>query len=194
MTEFEKMQAGLLYRSRNEEMEKRRSDAKDTCHAYNSTWEGEAKKRRQLLEHLLGAIGEGSRIERSLMVEYGHNIFLGRGVYINFDSILLDCAPITIGDDVWFGPRVCVYTVNHSMDRAERVDSLCRSAPVTVEDGVWVGGNSVLLAGVSIGANSVIGAGSVVTKDIPAGVFAAGNPCRVIRPITEEDRLEPPPV
>lgn len=189
MTELEKMMAGLPYCSRNDEMEALRARAKKICRMYNEIPGEESDRRFEVLKGFLGSIGEGSWIEPHFMVEYGSNIFMGKGLYINFDSIILDCAKVTIGDNVWFGPRVTIYTVDHSLDAEERLQSVCRCRPVTIGDNVWVGGSTTILGGVTIGKNSVIGGGSLVLKDIPEGVVAAGSPCRVIREITEADKL-----
>jgi maltose O-acetyltransferase len=116
------------------------------------------------------------------------NIHLGARFWANFDCVMLDGAPITIGDDVLLGPKVGLYTSNHSLDLTERVTGACLARPITIGDGVWIGANVTVLPGVTIGAGAVIGAGSVVTRDVPAGTVAAGNPARVLRAITEADR------
>ena len=112
----------------------------------------------------------------------------GDNFYANYDCIILDVCPVTIGDNVMFGPRVCIYTAGHPLDAEIRATGIEFGKPVTIGNNVWIGGNSVINPGVTIGSNVVIGSGSVVTKDIPANVIAAGNPCRILRPLTEEDR------
>ena len=113
---------------------------------------------------------------------------MGKNFYANYDCIIIDVCPVTIGDQVFFGPRVCVYTAAHPIDAKVRSTGLEYGKPVTIGDDVWVGGNTVINPGITIGSNAVIGSGAVVTKDIPGGVIAAGNPCKVLRSITEEDR------
>ena len=127
-------------------------------------------------------------IEPPFRCDYGFHIFLGSGFYANYDCIILDVCPVTIGERVLLGPRVGIYTAAHPLDAAVRATGAEYGAPVTIGDDVWVGGNAVICPGVTIGTGSVIGAGSVVTRDIPPGVVAAGNPCRVLRPIGPADR------
>lgn len=126
--------------------------------------------------------------EPSLRVEFGRNVHLGSRVFANFDCVLLDGDPITMGDDVLLGPKVGCYTADHSLDLRERIDGACRARPITIGDGVWIGGGVTILGGVTIGAGAVVAAGSVVTRDVPAHTVAAGNPTRVLREITEHDR------
>ncbi len=143
-----------------------------------------------MLTALLGSIPENCCIEPSFNCDYGFNIELGRNFYANFDCLILDICPVTIGDNVMFGPRVSIYTAGHPLDAETRRGQYEFGRPVTIGRDVWLGGNSVVLPGVSIGPNSVIGAASVVTKDIPAGVLAVGNPCRVVREITDQPRAD----
>lgn len=139
---------------------------------------------RQLFEHL----GENPYIEYNFRCEFGFNIKIGDNVLINHDLIILDCNQVTIGDNVYFGPRCGLFAANHSEDPAVRTAGGVYSKPITVGNQVWLGANVSLLPGVTIGDNCIIGAGSVVTKDIPANVVAAGNPCQVIRTIRIEDQ------
>ena len=138
-------------------------------------------ERQEILGELLGAVGSGAWIEPPFYCDYGRNITLGDRVYFNFHCVVLDCAAVTIGSDVFFGPGVQVYAATHPLDHVERKSGRELARPVTIESDVWVGGGAILCPGVRVGARSVIGAGSVVTRDVPEGVFAAGNPCRVIR-------------
>lgn len=128
-------------------------------------------------------------IEPDFRCEFGKNISIGNNVYINFGCIILDCSEVIIGDHVLIGPNLGIYAVNHGFDPEERIAGACMGKPVHIEDNVWISGDVKILAGVTIGEGSIIGAGSIVTKNIPARVIAAGNPCKVIRPITEKDRL-----
>jgi maltose O-acetyltransferase len=149
---------------------------------FNATRSGEDEQRRETLTELLGAIGEGSWIMPRLQCDYGYLIRLGDNSFLNYDAILMDCAPITIGNDVSIGPRVQLLTALHPMaDHEARRQRWETAAPITVGDNVWMGGGVIVCPGVTIGENTVVGAGSVVTRDLPPRVFAAGNPCRVIK-------------
>lgn len=141
---------------------------------------------------LLAEVGPGAFMEPTFRCEFGAGIRLGARFYANFDCVMLDAGGITIGDDVLLGPRVGLYTTNHSLDARERRAGLCVAAPITIGNRVWVGGGVQVVGGVSIGSDSVIGTGSVVTHDIPEGTVAAGVPCRVLRPVTDADRLGAP--
>lgn len=156
------------------------------CHAllhrFNATPADGDDERRTILRKLLGRLGNGSRVMPRLQCDYGYLITIGSNTFVNYDAIILDCAPVTIGDDVLFGPRIQLLTPLHPVDDPEaRRESWERAEPVTVEDNVWLGGGVIVSPGVTVGENAVVGAGSVVTRDIPAGVFAAGNPARVVR-------------
>lgn len=197
MTEYEKMIAGMLYNAGDPELLAMRRRIRDFAVAYNQTKSEEEDLRVAMLEDHLGAFGEESWIEPDIRLDYGINLHIGKHCYFNFDCVFLDVAPITIGDYVLVGPNVSFYTPLHPMDWRLRRNYYDENgelatnesaAPIVVGDDVWIGGGAIILAGVTIGARSVIGAGSVVTRDIPADVFAAGNPCRVIRKLGEEDR------
>lgn len=187
MTEREKMLAGLLYHAGDAELSLARERAKRLTWRYNrldpTDWTG----RTELLRELLGRLGEDSWIEPSFRCDYGTQISLGDRVFINYDCIFLDVAPITVGNDVQLAPRVCLYTAGHPIDREVRDTGLEFGHPITICDGVWLGGNTVVLPGVTIGTGTVVAAGSVVRRDLPPHVVAGGNPCQVIRPITEAD-------
>ena len=146
--------------------------------------------RTQILQELLGHLGEDSWIEPPFRCDYGTQISIGDHFFANYDCIFLDVAPITIGNQVMFGPRVCLYTAGHPLDAATRNTGLEFGKPIAIGDDVWLGGNVVVLPGVTIGAGTVVAAGSVVRRDLPPHVLAAGNPCQVLRPITEADRLK----
>lgn len=141
-----------------------------------------------MLRQLLGKMGEGCWIEPPFRCDYGSQVSLGDHVYANYDCIFLDVAPITIGSHVFLGPRVSLFAAGHPLDAGVRDLELEFGRPITIGDSVWLGGNVTVLAGVTIGDGTVVAAGSVVTKDLPAGVVAAGNPCRVLRAITADDR------
>jgi maltose O-acetyltransferase len=149
---------------------------------FNATAATAEEERQAILRELLGEIGDGSWIMPRFQCDYGYLIRLGSNSFLNYDSILMDCAPITIGDDVSIGPRVQLLTALHPLDDHElRRQRWERAEPIVVGDNVWFGGGVVVCAGVTVGDNTVVGAGSVVTRDLPAGALAAGNPARVIR-------------
>ncbi|MEO6792178.1 MAG: sugar O-acetyltransferase [Mycobacterium sp.] len=152
--------------------------------AFNDTRPDDDDGRRELLRDMLGAFGEGSVILPRFCCDYGKHISIGANCFVNYDAVLLDCAPITIGDDVSIGPRVQLVTALHPVDDIDaRRQGWESAAPITIGDNVWLASGVIVCAGVSIGADAVVGAGAVVTRDVPAGVLAAGNPCRVIRAI-----------
>lgn len=189
ITDWEKLQRGMVYNDFSEELFSKRVDAKKLFKAYNKTTDDEVKKRQVLLSKLLKGVGKGVHIEPDFRCEFGKNITIGNNVYINFGCIILDCSEVTIGNDVLIGPNLGIYAVNHGLDPEERIKGACIGKPVRIEDNVWIGGDVKILAGVTVGEGSVIGAGSVVTKNIPPRMVAAGNPCKVIRPITVADKL-----
>lgn len=183
MTEKEKMLAGDLYDATDPQLVAERRRARDLLHALNASRDGQRELRMDVIRRLMGAAGEGAWIEPPFFCDYGSNIHLGERVFFNFNCVVLDVARVTIGSDVMFGPGVQILTATHPLNHAERRAGLEAGKPITIGPDVWVGGGAILLPGVTIGARSVIGAGSVVTRDVPEGVLAAGNPCRVIRPI-----------
>ena len=180
-TEREKMLSGELYLASDPELEAARRRARRLTRLYNATTEEEEAQRTLLLRELLGAVGEGPVIEPPFHCDYGSHIFAGDRLYINFGCIILDCAQVRIGNDVMLGPSVQLYAATHPLDAAARAAGPELAAPITIGDRVWIGGGAILCPGVTIGEGTTIGAGSVVTRAIPARVFAAGNPCRVIR-------------
>jgi maltose O-acetyltransferase len=183
-TEHQKMLAGELYDPMDPELVAGRTRARDLCQALNATREADDGERRQILRELFGAGGESVWMQPPFFCDYGANIALGERVFFNFNCVVLDVCPVRIGSFTLFGPAVQIYTPMHpfNAELRRREES---GKPVEIGSDVWVGGGAIILPGVRIGSRAVIGAGSVVTRDVPDGVFAAGNPCRVIRAITE---------
>lgn len=179
-----KMLAGELYDPFDPELVARRTRARDLCQALNATSEGATAERRSILRDLFEDGGDSVWMQPPFYCDYGENIRLGERVYFNFNCVVLDVCPVTIGDYTLFGPAVQIYAPLHPFNSAARRRQEY-GKPVDIGSDVWVGGGAMLLAGVTVGERAVIGAGSVVTRDIPAGVFAAANPCRVLRAITE---------
>ena len=186
MTEKERMLAGKLYCADDEEL--RREDMRKwrLLQAINRT--PDPQKVRSWFRELLGSIGEPFWIQPDFYCDYGSHIHIGKHFYANYGCIMLDGGGITIGDDVFLAPRVSIYTAAHPIDAGVRNQDLEYCRPVKIGSSVWIGGNVVINPGVTIGDDVVIGSGSVVTRDIPSHVVAAGNPCRVLRSITEEDK------
>lgn len=185
-TEMEKMLAGELYDPLASDLVLARERARDLCHALNGSRERDRDSRRSILKQLLGPGGETVWIEPPFFCDYGSNIRLGERVFFNFNCVVLDVCPVTIGDYTQFGPAVQIYAATHPMNAGLRRKQEFGKA-VEIGSDVWVGGGAIICPGVRIGSKSVIGAGSVVTRNIPDGVFAAGIPCKVIREIGELD-------
>jgi maltose O-acetyltransferase len=183
-SEREKMLAGELYDPLDAELVAARERARDMCQALNATRESQQEERRRIVQALFGAGGDSVWLQPPFFCDYGTNIALGERVFFNFNCIVLDVCLVTIGDYTMFGPAVQIYTATHPMN-AELGRKQEFAKPIEIGADVWVGGGAIICPGVKIGSRSVIGAGSVVTRDIPDDVFAAGNPCRVIREITE---------
>jgi maltose O-acetyltransferase len=182
-SEREKMLAGELYDPLDPELCAARRRARLLFKALNDTRDDQPEERARLIKELIPASGQGVWIEPPFFCDYGCNIALGDRVFFNFNCVVLDVAPVRIGSGVLFGPAVQIYTATHPFSAAERRTGLELGKPVEIGDEVWIGGGVIVCPGVRIGARSVIGAGSVVTRDIPDDVFAAGNPCRVVRTI-----------
>lgn len=142
------------------------------------------------MQQLFKNVGENVWIEPDFRCEFGKNITIGDDVYINFGCIILDCSEVTIGSHTLLGPNIGLYAANHSTDATERINGGCYGKPIHIGNNVWLGGDVKVLQGVTIDDNTIIGAGSIVTKDIPDNVIAVGNPCKVIRKITEEDKTD----
>jgi maltose O-acetyltransferase len=183
-TERQKMLAGEMYDPFDPELVAARTRARDLCQQLNATRESEESARRQILRELFGTGGESVWMQPPFYCDYGANIELGERVFFNFNCIVLDVCRVRIGDFTLFGPAVQIYTPLHPFNAEQRRREEF-GKPIDIGADVWVGGGAIILAGVRIGARAVIGAGSVVTRDVPEGVFAAGNPCRVIRMISE---------
>ena len=186
MSEWEKMVSGQLYNAYDPELVKLRKNARRLCRLYNATTEEQTEERKSLLKQLFGSTGEKIEIEPDFRCDYGKNIRAGNGFYMNFNCVILDCAPVTIGENVLCGPSVQIYTAGHPLDVETRVvKGLEFARPVTIGNNVWIGGGAIICPGVTIGDNAVIGAGSVVTKDIPSNAVAVGNPARVIKYVSQ---------
>jgi len=181
-TEREKMLAGELYDPLDPELVRSRERARDLCQDLNATREKDQQARRQILMALLGKGGDSVWMQPPFFCDYGTNILLGQRVFFNFNCVVLDVCQVRIGDYTLFGPAVQLYTATHPMN-AELRRTQEFGQPVEIGSDVWVGGGAIVCPGVKIGSRTVIGAGSIVTRDLPDGVFAAGNPCRVIREI-----------
>lgn len=193
MNEREKAAAGLLYDANNDaELIQQRLEAKVEVHAYNHLDPRDLEGKKRILKTLLGKTGEHVLIEAPFHCDYGYNIELGENFYSNVNLVILDCAKVSIGRNVFIAPNVGLYTAGHPLDAERRNQGLEYAHPITIRDNVWIGGGVTVLPGVTIGEGAVIGAGSVVTKDIPAHVVAVGNPCRVLRTIDNADRTSPP--
>jgi maltose O-acetyltransferase len=182
--EKDKMLAGELYDPLDSELVAARNHARDLCQALNATREADVEVRRRLLTDLFGSGGDSVWMQPPFYCDYGSNIELGERVFFNFNCTVLDVCAVRIGSFTLFGPGVHIYTPLHPLD-AQLRRSQEYGKPVEIGSDVWVGGGAIILPGVRIGARAVIGAGSVVTRDVPEGAFAAGNPCRVIRTIAQ---------
>ena len=180
-TQRERMLAGLPYDAADPELVSARRAARDLFQALNRTADNQRDLRQSIYRKLFGRLGADLWIESPFACDYGTNISLGYRVFFNFNCVVLDPAQVTIGDDVMIGPAVQIYTATHALDASARRAGEESAKPVRVGSDVWIGGGEILCPGVSIGDRSVIGAGSVVTRDVPADVFAAGNPCQIIR-------------
>ncbi|HTF96312.1 MAG TPA: sugar O-acetyltransferase [Cellvibrio sp.] len=179
---------GALYDANyDERVVQLRTQAKLLCYEYNHSKPGDNTYRTTLLKGLLGKCGNSIIIEPPFFCDYGPNISVGENFYANHNLIILDGAPVTIGDNVFIAPNVGLHTAGHPIDADRRNKGLEYALPITIGNNVWIGASVTIIPGVTIGDNTVIGAGSVVTRDIPADVVAVGNPCRVLRKITEED-------
>ncbi len=190
MTEWERMQKGLVYNDFDQDLFNKRVEAKKLFKAYNKTDDEEIDLRNKIMKQLFKNVGENVWIEPDFRCEFGKNITIGDNVYINFGCIILDCSEVTIGSHTLLGPNIGLYAANHSTDATERINGGCYGKPIHIGNNVWLGGDVKVLQGVTIDDNTIIGAGSIVTKDIPDNVIAVGNPCKVIRKITEEDKTD----
>ncbi|MGL5978810.1 MAG: DapH/DapD/GlmU-related protein [Erysipelotrichaceae bacterium] len=187
MNTRQRMQQGYLYTDCCEGLEEERRKGKDLMFAYNQTLPSDETRKQALLKQMFDTIGEGAWIEAPIYYSYGTNISIGKHFYANYHLTIIDDIRVRIGDYVMFGPNVTLSVTGHPVHPDLRIHGEQFSFPITIEDHVWLGANVIVNPGVTIGKNSVIGAGSVVTKSIPANVVAVGNPCKVLRPITDED-------
>jgi len=179
-SELQKMLSGELYEAWDEELTAMRDNARQLLSRYNTLIAAPLEEKNEILRQLLGSCSTID-IQPPFFCDYGSHIFAGKNFFMNFNCVILDCARVTIGDNVMCGPYVQIYTAYHPVQALERTKGPELAAPITIGDNVWLGGGAIICPGVTIGDNTTIGAGSVVTKDIPANVFAAGNPCRVIK-------------
>ncbi len=198
MTETEKMLAGMIYDPSDKELTKNRVQAHKLSKDFNDTYEDEEEKRAEILKKLVPNLGKDSGFMGPIIFDYGIYTTIGERCFANFNFTVLDCCPVTVGNDVFFGPNCTIATPIHPLLAKERsmrykedgtIYDLEYAAPIKIGDGCWLASGVTVCGGVTIGEGCVIGAGSVVTRDIPAGMFAAGVPCKVIRPITEEDSI-----
>lgn len=183
MTNKEEMLGGALYDAMDEELVTERQEARKILRELNESFGKDQSRQKQLLQKLFGRIGRESWIEVPFYCDYGSNIYLGEEVYFNFNCTILDPAKVKIGDRCLLGPNVQIYTATHPLESKERKKGLESAQEIFIDNDVWIGGAAIILPGIEIGSESVIGAGSVVTKNIPENVFAAGNPCKVIKKI-----------
>ena len=190
MTELEKMQAGRLYNALDPEIRKVQEATKTLIQEYNHTRPEETEKRQAILKSLFGTVGSRVLVENDFKCDFGFNIHIKGRAFIHCNCVMMDSAPINFGNDIFIGPDCCFVCKELPMNAEERNAGLAYARPITVEDSVWIGANCSILGGVTIGKGSVIGAGSVVVSDIPAGVVAAGNPCRVLHSVEESREKE----
>ncbi len=188
-TDWEKMQAGEIYNDFDKDLFNRRVEAKKLFREYNKTDDDETEKRLDLMRRLFKSVGKNVWIEPDFRCEFGKNIVIGNDVYINFGCVILDCGNVKIGNQVLIGPNVGIYDANHALDAQERMDGALIPGNINIGNRVWIGGGTIILPNVTIGDDTVIGAGSIVTHDIPSGVVAVGNPCRVLRKLSDADKV-----
>ncbi len=189
MTEWEKCQKGYLYDANHDKkIIESRLKCADLCYEFNNIKPSDINTQRELLNKILGKIKGEIVITAPFYCDYGFNIEVGENFYTNHNCTILDAAKVTFGKNVFIGPNCVITTSGHALDKEGRGSGLEFAYPITVKDDVWIGANVTIMPGITIESGTVIGAGSVVTKDIPSGVVAVGNPCKVIRQITEEDK------
>lgn len=188
-TEKEKAAEGLLYNANYDEtLQAEMKATRGKIFEYNNLSPLQDREREAILSSLLGKMGKNVTVISPFYCDYGYNIEVGDNFFANTNFVVLDGAKVTIGNNVFIAPNVGIYTAGHPLDVEQRNEGLEYAFPITIGDNVWIGGHVCIMPGVTIGNGAVIGAGSVVTKDIPANVLAVGNPCRVLREITEADR------
>lgn len=193
MTQQKRMEKGLWYDANfDPELLELRENAEELCFRFNHTSPRNAEERENILSQLFPNRGRDTVILAPLYADYGVKTSIGDGAFINHNAYFMDGGTITIGAHCFIGPNCGIYTAKHPLLAEERNRGLEKALPIVIGNNVWLGGDVKIMPGVTIGESSVIGAGSIVTKDIPAGVIAVGNPCRVVRPITESDRIGEP--
>ena len=189
MNHKERMLANLPYKAWMDGLSEERMDCKKKIFEFNNTPPEQVERKREILKSLLGSCGDDHiNIESPFHCDYGYNIFVGENFFANYNLVVLDVGKVTIGDNAQIAPNVSIYTAGHPVHPDSRNSGYEYGIDVTIGDNVWIGGNTCIMPGVTIGNNVVIGAGSVVTKSLPDNVIAFGNPCKVYREITEEDR------
>ena len=188
MNQKERMLAGLPYKAWMDGLSEERLENKKRIFRYNNLHPEAAEEQNRLIREILGKTGEHVYIEAPFHCDYGYNIEVGENFFANYNLTVLDVAKVRIGDNAQIAPNVSIYTAGHPIHPDSRNSGYEYGIEVSIGDNVWIGGNAVIMPGVTIGNNAVIGAGSVVTRDIPDNVIAAGNPCRIIREITDSDR------
>ena len=181
MSELEKMLAGELYNANDPQLLEMRHKARRLLAKYNLTSYENLEEKISILKKLFGAVDDNTDIQAPFYCDYGSHITAGKNLFINFNCTILDCAKVTFGDNVLIAPNVQIYTAYHPILARERIKGPELAASVSIGNNVWIGGGAIICPGVSIADNTTIGAGSVVTRNIPANVVAAGNPCRIIK-------------
>ncbi len=178
------MLAGELYTAIDDELMAMHNKAQELLYLFNSSRPSQTAERENIIKKLFGSVGAHSVVKPPFFCDYGNNIFAGDKLFINYDCVIIDCNKVYLGDNILIAPKVQIYTTNHPFEPELRRNDLEMALPVRIGDDVWIGGGAIICPGVEIGAGTTIGAGSVVTKSIPPNVFAAGNPCRVIRSLS----------
>lgn len=189
MQEKEKKDNGFWYDASNNELVNERIEAKELCMYFNLTSPKDKEKQNNILKKLLPNASLNIEILEPFHCDYGYNIYIGNNTFINHGAYLMDCGDVIIGQNTFIGPHCGIYTASHPLLSEERNKNIEIAKPITIGNNVWIGADVTILAGVTIGDNTVIGAKSLVTKDIPSNVIAVGNPCKVIRKITEKDSI-----
>lgn len=185
----EKMKMNKPYISKYEDMDPTlKTNARNLLWEFNNTKPDDNERRQEILRELFGSCTPMTFIEPTFRCDYGFNIHFSGMAVINYNCVMLDTSPIHVGKNVFIGPGTCISCAGHAVDSKQRAEGIGDSKPITIKDDVWIGANCTILGGVTIGEGSIVGAGSIVTKDIPAGVIAVGNPCKVLREITIDDK------
>ena len=193
MREWDKAQQGYLYDANNDEdITKNRLKCADLCFEFNKCKPSDIQSQEKIIRQIIGVIKGDFVITPPFHCDFGSNITIGKNFYSNYNCTILDGGKVTIGDNAFIAPNCVISTAGHAIDARQRAQGLEIALPITIGDDVWIGANVSILPGVTIGSNTIIGAGSVVNKDIPSGVIAAGNPCKIIRKITEKDKEKYP--